>query len=169
MNSQDFRVRRARTHDVEHIQRLIGPYVDAGIMLGKDPVVLYGSIQEFRVAEAADGRILGCGGLHVFWRDLGEIRTIVTDPAARGLGVGHAILAALIRDAEELGLSRLFCLTFETAFFAKHGFEAVDEQLVDEATRLELLRSPDIGVHEFLDMPWVKPNTLGNTRMLRQL
>lgn len=162
-------VRRATTRDIVGIQELIRPYVEANILLGKDLVVLYEAVQEFRVAVAPDGELLGCGALHVLWKDLGEIRTIATTGAHRGLGVGHALIEQLKQDAIELGLERLFCLTFETAFFARHGFVAVEEQLVDEATYLELLRSPDVGVHEFLDLPWVKPNTLGNTRMICEL
>ncbi|MGO2111991.1 MAG: amino-acid N-acetyltransferase, partial [Pseudoclavibacter sp.] len=66
-------------------------------------------------------------------------------------------------------LRRLFCLTFETDFFGRHGFTAVDEQIVDDQVFAEMRRSPDEGVHEFLDLPWVKPNTLGNTRMVKVL
>lgn len=161
-------VRRATTRDVEGIQALIQPYVEANILLGKDLVVLYEALQEFRVAEL-DGELVGCGALHVLWRDLGEIRTIATSDAHRGHGIGGRLLEALKADARELGLDRLFCLTFETAFFARHGFVAVEEQLVDQATFLELMRSPDVGVHEFLDLPYVKPNTLGNTRMICEL
>jgi amino-acid N-acetyltransferase len=68
-----------------------------------------------------------------------------------------------------LGLSRLFCLTFETEFFARHGFEVIEGQAVDPEVYAELLRSYDEGVAEFLDLERVKPNTLGNTRMLRKL
>ena len=71
--------------------------------------------------------------------------------------------------ARLLGLSRLFCLTFETAFFTRHGFEPIEGQAVDPEVYAELLRSYDEGVAEFLDLERVKPNTLGNTRMLRVL
>lgn len=162
-------IRRATTADVAGIHRLIQPLVDANILLRKDLVVLYEAVQEFRVAETAEGELVGCGALHVLWLDLGEIRTIATSDAVRGEGVGHQILEQLIDDARTLGLSRLFCLTFEVDFFARHGFEAVDEQIVDDQVFAEMRRSPDEGVAEFLDLPWVKPNTLGNTRMLKQL
>ena len=79
------------------------------------------------------------------------------------------MLEFLKDEARGLGLSRLFCLTFETEFFGRHGFEAVDEQIVDEQTYRQILHSPDAGTAEFLDLPWVKPNTLGNTRMIARL
>jgi amino-acid N-acetyltransferase len=86
-----------------------------------------------------------------------------------GLGVGHALLEQIERDAHTLGLERLFCLTFETGFFTRHGFEPVIEELVDPAVFAQLSLSPDEGVAEFLDLSRVKPNTLGNTRMLKRL
>jgi amino-acid N-acetyltransferase len=68
--------------------------------------------------------------------------------------------------AKEIGVSRVFCLTFETEFFAKHGFAEISDVPVDEETFAELVRSTDDGVAEFLDLARVKENTLGNTRML---
>lgn len=166
-------VRRARTSDVPSIARLTAPWVESGIMLGKDVVVLYESVQEFRVAEDADGAIVGCGALHVMWEDLGEVRTLVVDESVKGFGVGHALLDALEESARELGLRRLFCLTFEVPFFERHGFDAIsdasDEQIVGTQVFYELLRSPDEGIAEFLELARVKPNTLGNTRMLKSL
>lgn len=161
--------RRARTGDVVAIHALIAPYVEQNIILRKDLVVLYEAVQEFLVVEDERGEIVGCGALHVLWRDLGEIRTVATHPDAQGRGVGSSIVRGLMAHARELGLERLFCLTFETDFFAKYGFASVDEHVVDEPTYREMLHSPDAGVAEFLDLPWVKPNTLGNTRMLMRL
>ncbi|KAB1640809.1 amino-acid N-acetyltransferase [Gulosibacter chungangensis] len=165
----EYTIRPARTPDVVGIQELIQPMVDENILLGKGLVVLYEAVQEFVVAETPDGDLVGCGALHVLWRDLGEVRTIASSPKVRGQGVGHAMLDRLMVDARGLGLERLFCLTFETEFFGRHGFKAVEEQIVDSDTYREMLHSPDAGTAEFLDLPWVKPNTLGNTRMILQL
>ena len=164
-----FTVRRARTADVVPIERLVQPLVDERILLGKDRVVFYESVQEFRVAEAAGGELVGCGALHVMWEDIGEVRTLAVAPAWRGKGVGHAILEQLEADAAELGLTRLFCLTFETDFFTSHGYSEIGEGLVSPDVYAELVRSPDEGVAEFLDLARVKPNTLGNSRMLKHL
>jgi amino-acid N-acetyltransferase len=161
-------VRPARTGDVRAMQALIEPYVRRRILLGKELVTLFEAVQEFVVAER-DGQLVGCGALHVLWEDLGEVRTIAAAEGAVGKGVGHAMLEVLEERARALGLSRLFCLTFETDFFGRHGYREVGEEIVDDAVRAELLRSPDGGVAEFLDLAHVKPNTLGNTRMLKHL
>lgn len=162
------KVRPAQTHDVDAIIRLVEPYVVERILLGKERVDLYESVQEFRVAER-DGQVLGCGALHVMWRDLGEVRTVAVAREAQGQGIGSALLDRLIDDAKALGLNRLFCLTFETEFFARRGFSDMGAETVDPEVYAELLRSHDEGVAEFLDLARVKQNTLGNTRMLLRL
>jgi amino-acid N-acetyltransferase len=165
----DYTVRRARTTDVPAIEALIEPLVQDRILLGKDRGVFYEAVQEFRVAETADGTLIGCGALHVMWEDIGEVRTLAVAADRRGTGVGHALLERLEADARDLGLTRLFCLTFETRFFGEHGYAEIGEGLVSPDVYAELVRSPDEGVAEFLDLARVKPNTLGNSRMLKQL
>jgi amino-acid N-acetyltransferase len=130
--------------------------------------VLFEDVQEFRVAEV-DGAVVGCGALHVMWEDLAEVRTVAVHPDHHGRGVGSALLTALLAGARDLGVRRVFCLTFETGFFSRHGFHVAEEVLVDARVASELLQSPDEGVAEFLDLARVKPNTLGNTRMLLEL
>jgi len=164
-----FFVRAARTSDVPFIQALVEPLVQRRILLGKDSVVFYEAIQEFRIAEDEGGAVIGCGALHVIWQDLAEVRTLAVTDDWLHRGVGHALMELLESDARDLGLSRLFCLTFEVPFFARHGFEPMIEEPIDPAVYLELVRSPDEGVAEFLDLSRVKPNTLGNTRMLKKL
>jgi amino-acid N-acetyltransferase len=139
------------------------------ILLGKDLVVFYEAVQEFRVAETDEGELIGCGALHVMWQDLAEVRTLAVADEWLGKGVGHALLERIERDALQLGLSRLFCLTFETEFFGRHGFEAIGESIVAPDVYVQLTLSPDEGIAEFLDLSRVKQNTLGNTRMLKQL
>lgn len=160
-------VRRARTADVETIKSLVDGYAGK-VLLAKEIITLYESVQEFTVAEI-DGEVVGCGALHVLWEDLGEIRTVAVHPRVLGHGAGHAIVSALIENARELGLRRLFVLTFEKQFFARHGFAEIDGTPVPPDVFAAMLRSYDAGVAEFLDLAHVKPNTLGNVRMLLQL
>jgi len=164
----DVQVRRARTSDVAAIRSLVEGYAQAGILLGKPLVSLFEDVQEFWVAEVG-GAVVGCGALHVMWEDLAEVRTVAVDPAWRGCGVGSRIVEQLLETARSLGVRRVFVLTFEVGFFARHGFEAIDGAPVAAEVYEELLRSFDEGVAEFLDLERVKPNTLGNTRMLRSL
>ncbi|MEX2048051.1 MAG: amino-acid N-acetyltransferase [Gemmatimonadota bacterium] len=166
----DVEVRRARTSDVAVIQSLVEGYAQDRILLGKPLVSLYEDVQEFWVAASQeDGAVVGCGALHVIWEDLAEVRTVAVDPAWRGRGIGSRVVERLLETARSLGVRRVFVLTFEVGFFARHGFEVIDGAPVASEVYEELLRSFDEGVAEFLDLERVKPNTLGNTRMLLSL
>ncbi|MDI6098402.1 amino-acid N-acetyltransferase [Actinoplanes sp. NEAU-A12] len=163
------RIRRAKTRDIRAIRSLVDAYTSDRRLLSKATVTLYEQVQEFWVAADEQDQVVGCGALHVMWEDLAEIRTVAVDPAQRGRKIGHRIVAALIDQARELGVRRVFCLTFETRFFGSFGFTEIDGAPVPHGVYEQLLRSYDEGVAEFLDLERVKPNTLGNTRMLLHL
>ncbi|WP_084522428.1 amino-acid N-acetyltransferase [Nocardia inohanensis] len=160
-------VRRARTSDVPQIKHLIDIYAGK-ILLEKNLVTLYEAVQEFWVAEK-DGVLVGCGALHVLWADLGEVRTVAVHPEIKGTGAGRLIVEQLVAVARELELKRLFVLTFEVDFFSRHGFVEIEGTPVTAEVYAEMCRSYDTGIAEFLDLSYVKPNTLGNTRMLLTL
>lgn len=165
----DFVVRRARTRDVRGIRALVDANSRSGRLLDKPTVALFEDVQEFWVASTDDGRIVGCGALHVMWEDLAEIRTLAVSEDHQGRGVGNQIVLALLDAAGELGVSRVFVLTFAVEFFRRHGFAEIAGQAASPEVYAELLRSYDEGVAEFLDLDRVKPNTLGNTRMLLRI
>ena len=103
------------------------------------------------------------------WEDLAEVRTVAVAEKFHRQGIGHRSLEAIIDRAKEIGVARIFCLTFETDFFGRNGFEIIEGTPVEPEVYQQLLRSYDEGVAEFLDLESVKPNTLGNTRMLKVL
>ena len=164
--------RPARPADVRAIAALTEPYVERRILVAKELISYFEDVQEFIVAQDVDAEgkpIVGCGALHVLWDDIAEIRTLAVAPSHIGTGIGHRILSFLEDRAVKIGLKRLFCLTFEVDFFARHGFVEIEGTPVGVDVYQEMLRSHDTGVAEFLDLARVKPNTLGNTRMLKEL
>jgi amino-acid N-acetyltransferase len=161
-------IRPARTSDIKGIRTLIDAFALQRRLLNKETVTLYESVQEFTVA-VEDGVVVGCGALHILWEDLAEVRTVAVAENLHGKGVGRKILEAIIARAKEIGVERIFCLTFETEFFGSLGFKEIQGTPVEPDVYAELLRSYDAGVAEFLDLESVKPNTLGNTRMLLNL
>jgi amino-acid N-acetyltransferase len=161
-------IRPAKTKDVKSIRNLVDSYAAPGQMLSKETVTLYESVQEFIVAED-NGVLVGCGALHILWEDLAEVRTVAVKEDLHKQGIGHQILEAIIQRAREVGVEKIFCLTFQTEFFGRHGFEVIEGTPVDPSVYAELLRSYDAGIAEFLDLESAKPNTLGNTRMLKIL
>ena len=171
-------LRAARPADARAIAELVRPYSDRRILIAKDLITYFEDIQEFTVAEGAGaldgaqegaGGIIGCGALHVMWDDIAEVRTLAVRKDRMHRGVGGAILGELLERARGMGLQRVFCLTFEVDFFTAHGFHPIWGTPVGMDTFAEMVRSHDDGVAEFLDLARVKPNTLGNTRMIIEL
>ena len=143
-------LRRARTGDVKGIEALVAPLAEQRILLAKDTVTYFESLQEFWlvVDPQPDGSeiLAGCGALHIIWSDLAEARTVASSPDYRGRGVGKAIIRQLLADAREIGVDRVFCLTFETGFFGSLGFEPIKGIPVSPEVYVELLHSTDEGV-----------------------
>jgi amino-acid N-acetyltransferase len=161
-------VRPAKTSDIKKIRSIVDSFAAQRRLLSKETVTLFEAVQEFTVAEV-DGEVVGCGALHVLWEDLAEVRTVAVVESMHGKGIGHAILESILNKAKEIGVKKVFCLTFETKFFGSHGFTEIQGTPVDPDVYAQLLRSYDEGIAEFLDLESVKPNTLGNTRMLKVL
>ena len=161
-------LRPARTGDVPTVRGLVDTYAPERRLLSKATVTLYEDVQEFLVAEL-DGQVVGCGAVHVMWEDLAEVRTLAVDPRQVGRGIGSVLLAALMERARDIGVKKVFCLTFRVDFFRAHGFVEIDDTPIDPTVYAQLLQSYDEGVAEFLGLERVKPNTLGNHRMLATL
>ena len=161
-------IRPAKTSDVKTIRKLVDTYAPERRLLSKATVTLYEAVPDFLVIEK-DNQLLGAGAIHVLWEDLAEVRTVAVFPEFKGKGYGSLLLEALINRANQLGVKRIFCLTFETKFFTKHGFTEIKGTPVEPEIYQQLLESYDVGVAEFLDLDKVKPNTLGNTRMIKHL
>jgi len=118
-------IRPAKTSDIKAIRAIIDTYVLGRRLLAKETVTLYETVQEFTVAEF-DGEVVGCGALHVLWEDLAEVRTVAVLEKMHGKGVGNAIIANIVERAKNIGVERIFCLTFETEFFGRNGFKVIE-------------------------------------------
>lgn len=119
-------IRKAKISDVKDIQKLLASYATRGEMLSRSLSELYDSLRDFYIVEE-DGKVIGTSALHIVWEDLAEVRSVaVAEEVQRG-GVGSQVVGACLAEARELGLKRLFCLTYKPEFFAKFGFTVVDK------------------------------------------
>lgn len=119
-------LRKAQISDVKDIQKLLMTFANKGDMLSRSLSELYESLRDFYVVEE-DGVILGASALHIVWDDLAEVRSVAVTEEAGRKGVGSRLVQACISEAREVGLKRIFCLTYKPDFFAKHGFRLVDK------------------------------------------
>jgi amino-acid N-acetyltransferase len=120
-------VRSAKISDVTAINALINSYAERDRMLFRSLADIYENLQTFIVAEL-DKTIVGCCALEVIWADLAEIKSLAIDEAYKGKGIGRELVAAAVEQAVKLGVSRIFALTLEPAFFEKSGFEIVEKE-----------------------------------------
>ena len=161
-------VTRAKVGDVREIKELVDDYAGP-ILLEKSLANLFEDVTEFWVARLADGVVVGCGALHVFWEDLGEIRTVATDPAPAGTASGARCARRSSGTPRISGCTGCSCSPSRWRSSGRWGSSRSMNSTCPGRRYAELRSSYDRGVAEFLDLPYVKPNTLGNTRMLKIL
>jgi amino-acid N-acetyltransferase len=119
-------LRKAQIADVKNIQKLLMTFASRGDMLSRSLSELYESLRDFYVVED-EGVLLGAAALHIVWEDLAEVRSVAVAEDAGRKGIGSHLVQACISEAREIGLKRIFCLTYKPDFFAKHGFHLVDK------------------------------------------
>lgn len=121
---------------------LINYYAERGRMLHRSLESVYNALRDFLVAEGADGRILGCAAVSLVWGDMAEVKSMAVRPEERRHGIGSALLQAAIADARQLGVRRLFALTYENEFFVHRGFEIMDRNSLPEKVWGECISCP---------------------------
>ncbi|MZP31438.1 N-acetyltransferase [Heliobacterium undosum] len=134
-------LRKARMNDVEDIHALISESAAEGLMLARSRSLLYEGLRDITVAEEA-GKIVGTGSLHILWEDLAEIRALAISKDARGKGIGKAIVDMLIEEAKDLGIDRVFALTYQEGFFSKCGFSVVQKEQLPHKVWKECIDCP---------------------------
>lgn len=128
--AQTYTIRKATIADVKDIYTLLRGYAEQGVLLGRSLSDLYDQIRDFFVAVDADSRVLGICGLHICWEDFAEIRSLAVRPDGKCRGIGRALVEACQAEARELGITRLFVLTYVPEFFKKLAFAPVDKAVL---------------------------------------
>lgn len=119
-------IRKARIDDTKTIHRLLMGYARDGLMLSRSLADIYETIRDFYVFEV-DGTVVGTVCLHICWEDLAEVRSLAVDQGHEGHGIGRMLVEACLEEARELGLVKVFALTYKQAFFEKLGFRVIEK------------------------------------------
>lgn len=136
-------LRKAQITDVKTIQKLLAVYAGKGDMLSRSLSELYESLRDFYVeVDDDDGRLLGASALHIVWEDLAEVRSVAVAEDAGRKGIGSTLVNACIAEARELGLKRVFCLTYKPEFFGKLGFVLVDKSTLPHKVWGDCIKCP---------------------------
>ncbi len=135
-------LRKAQIGDVKGIQKLLTVYASKGDMLSRSLSELYEALRDFYVEVDDDGRLLGTAALHIVWEDLAEVRSVAVAEDAGRKGIGSVLVTACIDEARQLGLKRIFCLTYKPEFFGKLGFVLVDKSTLPHKVWGDCIKCP---------------------------
>ncbi|OPX84694.1 MAG: Amino-acid acetyltransferase [Pelotomaculum sp. PtaB.Bin104] len=133
--------RKAKISDVESIHALITYHAGRGQMLARPRTMLYESLREFSIVEH-QGLVIGAGALNIIWEDLAEIRALAVAPEYAGQGIGRSLVNMFIDEARELGIPRVFVLTYQQEFFEKCGFQVIAKEALPQKVWRECIHCP---------------------------
>lgn len=119
-------IRKARISDARAIHQLLLKYAGDGMMLSRSLPEIYESIRDIYVFED-DGQVVGTVWLHICWEDLAEVRSLAVAESSGGKGIGRMLVEACLDEAAEIGLDRVFCLTYQPEFFGRLGFAEIEK------------------------------------------
>ncbi len=141
--SNGYAIQKARISDVAIIQKLLAGFAQKGKLLARSLSELYTNLRDTFVArDEATGRVMGCCSLHIMWEDLAEIRSLAVAEEYQGKGIGRNLVQACVDEALELGIKRLFTLTYETGFFERMGFRVADKNIFPQKIWADCLHCP---------------------------
>jgi len=135
-------LRPATVRDVKGIHRLLNHYASQGLLLPRSLNELYEGVRDFVVAVTDEGVLVGCCALQVSWENLAEVKCLAVDEDRRGQGLGRQLMERCLEDAAELGLTTVFCLTYQVEFFARLGFVVVDRKRLPHKVWGECVHCP---------------------------
>ena len=135
------KTRHAVLPDVQQIHAIIQPYADEGVLLPRSKAELSENVRDFVVAEK-DGRVIGCGALHLYGTHLAEIRSIAVTPKSKGLGIGRLLVDALMEESRRHTVSCVCLFTRTPGFFAHLGFAAAQRQHLPDKIYKDCVHCP---------------------------
>ena len=122
-------IRKAKLSDVKEIQRLIKLYAPRGDILPRSLSELYDHLRDFFVF-IRNRRVIGICALHICWDDLAEVRSLAVEEKDRNKGMGAKLVRACLEESKNLGVKRVFALTYQPDFFERFGFKKVDKTVL---------------------------------------
>ena len=135
------KVEKARISDVPQIHQLINYFADKGEMLPRPLSELYENIRDYFVVRQGE-RMIACVALHISWSDLAEVKSLAVAEDSQEQGIGAQLVKACLKEAEELGIATIFCLTYKPAFFEQFDFSQVDKMELPRKVWTECYRCP---------------------------
>ena len=135
------KVEKAKIADVPQIHKLVNSFSEKGLMLARPLSEIYEALRDFFVIRE-DSKVVGCAALHVSWSDLAEIRSVAVAEDKQRTGLGTSLVAACLKEAEELGIKTVFCFTYRPEFFRRYKFVDIDKMELPRKVWTDCFRCP---------------------------
>lgn len=136
------KIEKAKISDAKQMQQLINHFAGQGEMLARSLSEIYENIRDYYVVRHEDGQVAACVALHISWEDLAEVKSLAVIEDFQKKGIGELMVADCIKEANELGIATVFCLTYNASFFEKCGFSLVDKSELPHKVWGECYRCP---------------------------
>jgi len=134
-------VEKAKINDVTQMHELINYFADGDEMLPRPLSEIYENIRDYFVVREGE-RVIACAALHVSWSDLAEVKSLAVAEDSQEQGIGAQLVEACLREARELGITTIFCLTYKPGFFEQVGFSQVEKTELPHKVWGECYRCP---------------------------
>ncbi len=134
-------IRKAKLSDSETMHKLVNQYAKKGLMLARSRSALYEYIRNYSVAEI-DGEVVGIGALSILWVDLAEVRTLAVKESHASQGIGKKLVEHFLKEARDLGIKKVFTLTYQEEFFKKCGFQVISKEQMPHKIWKDCLNCP---------------------------
>jgi amino-acid N-acetyltransferase len=139
--SEHIVARRAEIHDAQAIHDLINLYAQRGEMLPRTMGEVFENLRDFYVVRPEE-QLLGCVALHIVWSDLAEVKSLAVPEDVQTKGLGSLLVEAAVQEARDIGLERVFALTYRPTFFERLGFVQADVMTLPRKVWNECYRCP---------------------------
>lgn len=136
-------IRKAVMGDADGIYKLIADYSKEGKLLERTYASIYENLQSFVVA-VINNEVVGISGLTILDRDLAEVRSLAVNHAHVGKGIGKALVKEIIKETENMQITRLISLTYQIEFFTKLGFNRVDKNELPQKMWKDCINCPKL-------------------------
>jgi amino-acid N-acetyltransferase len=136
-----YNIEKAKISDARQIHKLINHFAEKGEMLARSLSEIYENIRDYYVVRQNE-QVVACIALHISWEDLAEVKSLAVTEVCQKKGIGELLVAACIKEAGELGIPTVFCLTYTADFFKKCGFSLEDKATLPHKVWGECYRCP---------------------------
>ena len=134
-------LRSAVSSQAPKLHALISANLEEGRLLPRTLADLVGHAERFVVA-IRGRRIIGCAELAPLSQHVAEVRSLVVDADARGLGVGAMLVEELRQRARRGGFEKLSAFTHKPGYFIRMGFSIVPHLWLLEKVFADCVKCP---------------------------